>query len=1777
MQQYPKFKFSVSDIYKTISTPWSEIETNKIIERIFQEWAESAGKVEDTNLQIRLFADLTEHAEGQSAVRVFALKFAERGVNSLAKCSFILRVHNGESAEDTVRRDKEIAARLASTGSEIFSGNLLNVEGVPQSLVVYRHAVDQVDNDTKPLQEQIIEILRSKDENALRQIKGQIEHLVNSLVQACDDISSQKLTVSGHDYFDRISDKIVPDIVIVANELISTQEERVTVLTEDGSKPDDRFIEPITLSQLAGFLREGSIPTSRWASANVLAVSDPRTHYDYVRLKDNDATAWLRSSVIGKKIKNGQQFELVVKPNELSMELGVSNLINLRYTDDACISRTDFELFCNNIDNISHTLRHNDLHTGNILCSKERLKVIDIGSLKMELPSIMVARLEVSIWSEVLKKIDIELGYVETILAKLSLNENVDKDDLSFEAWGLYQILLSLRKPATNIIGTQSIDTTETLLAYATQILFYQRYSLEKLEKVPPAFNSVARHWISRFKKVQLGKERENTPRGKEDKSILTRSIPVLSDGVASLLDLWKQALTIRDSDQIGYKSSLLLDDMVKSKGGFLQSPLTLLQDVIFKEHEEIRPFQSNRHVIISAPTSSGKSTVADMFLLGPAMLNSQRMCALYIAPTRALTQAKYRELMDLFSLNSSLSNEIVLSTGEDADDDWRINHGHFRIACMVYEKANILFSQNRRLLDRWLGCVVVDEMHMLADIERGPILEMALTKILEERRKIDDNSDRNPNNEKIRVVAITTEDVPDTALTNFLSITDWNTNKSIAPISLRDTHRPILVRHHLVLPGNYEQPYAKIKFIEFSSTSDRLLKQSDVFEVEKQLHNSSGKHLVEQHKSRLQQTIKLGQCLESLLLDLLVDNPMGYRVLVFVPGRLQAEEQAGRLRNAIDKRSTGTPFQILSEKLRHIDIEERLRNLLDTAEDKRQAETLRSCVSRGIFIHHSDINKKIRREIESICSSISIDTASQVVFATETLSYGINLAIHDVIMYGVEFNSQTRFREAQRIPLSVCQYHNMVGRAGRLGKTDGVANVYILAPNDSNPMSIVQDYYTKIDPTECALFVSADKSVLHTYANNPFMILARDTQNDECSDYTAIGAKDISYPFVRSVLDALRHLNLSDINQRVAVKELDLHKLFGSTFYACQRFSNRNSDESDNHMIKEETRLFRCAVRRILDDCTRESLGLVEVDEGDTRLFMITPRGEAIIDTGTEIGTVESLLTIVNKLQSIWGKCYSKRTLPAELYLVCLISQQEVLRQYINYAPECKGRGQTKLWPDSVADDNRTQVFSDFQNSLERIGVSANSNLNDFAFELRRLLDDWEPLRQIRSAYTGGSTDSVLRFFNAMISWINLDESLLVYGKIEGTQLPDHFRSRIQGFTQFTEMLHFKTVFLAKMFATETRTVDHASRSRERNLHLLASRLRLGCTSEAIPLFWPFSSDASRSSAAKLLQNDIRPQQILTMSDLDQITQVTRGIAPKQLKELREDLEKFVLKEISELAAEMTLIPSADSRRERVHRLWGEIVTRFRSAIENYRLTDSQNGVDFDDLLKGILSFDDEYETRPSMTNIELSGTSVSSGNSRLTIRVEIDPTENGTQWIGYEVLPPSLDDGKLFSNRDKPNLMGSRKYKMRFIGTEFRADWKVRVDAIGWIPFAELLKKHRREPYLVIVPFPWLASWTEIPPDALDIIEQRQRSGELHTIIMTPAAFAAVVTSLVRDFLDGEDFFSALCEQIPDETGFSVFGVHDVQELLDMSSSPHPVVPTIREKLLRHFEVGA
>ncbi len=135
---------------------------------------------------------------------------------------------------------------------------------------------------------------------------------------------------------------------------------------------------------------------------------------------------------------------------------------------------------------------------------------------------------------------------------------------------------------------------------------------------------------------------------------------------------------------------------------------------------EAIPKVLAGKSVLLSCPTASGKSLVAYVALLRAARAGRT---GLYLVPLRALAQEKAEELEKF----AELGVKVGLSIGDfDLPAD-RLDRLDVLVA--TSEKADGLLRRGSPWLDR-LGVVVADEVHLLRDPERGPTLEVSLTRL---------------------------------------------------------------------------------------------------------------------------------------------------------------------------------------------------------------------------------------------------------------------------------------------------------------------------------------------------------------------------------------------------------------------------------------------------------------------------------------------------------------------------------------------------------------------------------------------------------------------------------------------------------------------------------------------------------------------------------------------------------------------------------------------------------------------------------------------------------------------------------------------------------------------------------------------------------------------------------------------------------------------------------------------------------------------------------------
>ncbi len=131
-------------------------------------------------------------------------------------------------------------------------------------------------------------------------------------------------------------------------------------------------------------------------------------------------------------------------------------------------------------------------------------------------------------------------------------------------------------------------------------------------------------------------------------------------------------------------------------------------------------PFILNgKNTVLSIPTASGKSLIAYLSIIN--RLQNEEGKALYIVPLKALAHEKYEELL----LFEKLGFKVGISTGDL--DDSNPHLAHFDIIVCTSEKADSLLRHKVSWVDK-IKVLVVDEIHLINDPDRGPTLEVIIS-----------------------------------------------------------------------------------------------------------------------------------------------------------------------------------------------------------------------------------------------------------------------------------------------------------------------------------------------------------------------------------------------------------------------------------------------------------------------------------------------------------------------------------------------------------------------------------------------------------------------------------------------------------------------------------------------------------------------------------------------------------------------------------------------------------------------------------------------------------------------------------------------------------------------------------------------------------------------------------------------------------------------------------------------------------------------------------------
>ncbi|CAE1304794.1 POLQ [Acanthosepion pharaonis] len=386
---------------------------------------------------------------------------------------------------------------------------------------------------------------------------------------------------------------------------------------------------------------------------------------------------------------------------------------------------------------------------------------------------------------------------------------------------------------------------------------------------------------------------------------------------------------------------------------------------------------RSGNNLVYSAPTSAGKTMVAELLIL-KRVLETKRK-AIMILPFVSVAHEKVRYLKSLYE-------EVGVRVGGFLGSQSPV--GGFKsvdVAVCTIEKGNNLVN---RLIEEkelhQLGIIVVDELHMVGDSSRGYLLELLLTKILYVLKcEIVRKSRSNQGNvlSLIQIIGMSA------TLPNLPVIAKW-LNASL----YKTEFRPVPL-HECV----------KINRSIFDSDMNKL-RDIDI-----------------QYSAKNDTEYVVPLCLETVF--------NGDGVLIFCPTKMWCE----KLADTVAREFFNFLHKIGSANVEKNDLEHNCRTLpinkkaaYDVVEQLKRCPAgldsiLQKTIQCGVAFHHAGLTFDEREIVESAFRKGII----KVLIATSTLSSGVNLPARRVIIRTIMFHGKT---------IDTRTYKQMVGRAGRKG-----------------------------------------------------------------------------------------------------------------------------------------------------------------------------------------------------------------------------------------------------------------------------------------------------------------------------------------------------------------------------------------------------------------------------------------------------------------------------------------------------------------------------------------------------------------------------------------------------------------------------------------------------------------------------------------------------------------------------------------------------------------------
>ena len=391
----------------------------------------------------------------------------------------------------------------------------------------------------------------------------------------------------------------------------------------------------------------------------------------------------------------------------------------------------------------------------------------------------------------------------------------------------------------------------------------------------------------------------------------------------------------------------------------------------------ELDPFQveafdaldAGRSVLVAAPTGSGKTLVAE-YAIAKALSEGRK--AFYTTPLKALSNQKFGDLVRRHG-----AHNVGLLTGDNS-----IN-GDAPVVVMTTEVLrNMIYAQSGALMG--LRYVVLDEVHYLQNPYRGAVWEEVIIHTPPE----------------VDLVCLSA------TVSNAEEFADWIQTVRGATTAVIEERRPVELQNlYLVGDRGSEAMHLLPTFIDNVPNAEAAaLDNKETRQAAPWARRTRGRLFTPRRAD---------------VSELLWDERM-LPAIYFIFSRAACDDAVSQCLNA--------GLRLTTPEDRH-----RIREIAESKVDPLSDDDLRvlnygawlSGLEAGFAAHHAGMVPPFKEAVEACFAEALV----KVVFATETLSLGINMPARSVVI-----EKLTKFTGERHEPLTPGEYTQLTGRAGRRG-----------------------------------------------------------------------------------------------------------------------------------------------------------------------------------------------------------------------------------------------------------------------------------------------------------------------------------------------------------------------------------------------------------------------------------------------------------------------------------------------------------------------------------------------------------------------------------------------------------------------------------------------------------------------------------------------------------------------------------------------------------------------